>query len=134
MSNWADNEDSLRFMLADANETENDSLDELHPVPRAGLFFAELLVREEATTDNNVIVPGQNREAIEDDVTTKRARVVKLGPAREGEAWDFEEGWHVVVPYHAGNHFYWQSRPGIEEHRWIIDAREPLAVFKPRKP
>lgn len=120
MPNWA----------REVNEV--DSLDDFQPVPRTGKFFAELVVREELALDSGVILLAQDKAAEEDNVKPKRARVLQLGPAREGEPWDFEPGWEVVVPYHAGYHFTWSNQSGVEESLWILDNQEIIAVFRPR--
>jgi len=109
-----------------------DSLDPMQPVPRAGKFFAELVVREEMQSAAGVVLLAPDKEDEELSSRPKRAVVLQLGPASEDEPWDFEPGWHVIVPYHAGHHFIWYSQPGIEESLWIIDTNEVIAVFQPR--
>jgi hypothetical protein len=124
---------SAYYEPGDADETPVyvDSLDDMQPVPRAGKFFAERILREEIRTDAGVILQ-EGEDPAADDTRTKRARVLQLGPAREGEAWDIEVGWNVIVPYHAGNVFEWMSQEGITESLWIIDTNEVIAIFRPR--
>jgi len=108
-----------------------DSLDDMQPVPRAGKFFAEQVLREEIRTEAGVILQ-EGEDPNTDDTRTKRARVLQLGPPREGEAWDFARGWEVIVPFHAGYNFEWMSRDGVTESLWIIDTNEVIALFEPR--
>lgn len=119
----------------DANEMVIDSLDDMQPFPRAGKFFAERIYQEEVKKGGIVLKQGDRpREGMEEvvDVRTKRARVEQLGPARDGQPWDFDAGCDVIVPYHAGEKFEWTNQRGITESIWIIDVNEVVAIFKPR--
>lgn len=108
-----------------------DSLDDMQPVPRAGKFFAEQILRQEVRSEGGVILQ-EAEDPTQQSIRTKRARVIQLGPARDGEPWDFDRGWDVVVPYHAGSEFSWMNQVGVVETLWIIDTNEVIAVFRPR--
>lgn len=113
---------------------ELDTLDDMQPVPRKGFFFAELVTRGEIVLNEELDI----RLAKEDPMTArlsmrpKRARVVMLGPAPDGEEWDFRPDDHVILPYHAGETYTWINQLKIEESIWVISFGEPLAVFRKR--
>ncbi len=112
-----------------------DTMDDMTPVPDAGYFFASLIVRGEAKYGESIIVPGEDSSTVEDSVRTKRAEVIMLGdPPEDRGRWHIRPGYHVIVPYHAGHHYRWYSKPeqGIAEHLWIIGAAEIITVFRPK--
>ena len=109
-----------------------ESMDEFQPEPRAGKFFGELVVQGEIERDSGIVILAKDKEDEEANALPKRVRVLQLGPARDGEPWDFEPDWEVIVPYHAGNHFKWINQSGVEESLWILDSQEVIALFRPR--